>query len=265
MDTPKPGIFPGMSMADYRAADAISNSDLKNYRRSPAHYKHPTHEETGPMRLGTAVHALLLEPATVLVGPTDSRRGKAWTEFEKAHGGNGHILVSKAENATAKAIADAVKGSAYYKQMLVGGQAETSYFWKDEKTGLMLKCRPDYVSTRNVLIDLKTTVDASARAFSDDAWRREYHVQGSFYMNGVASTPGAVTPVGFGIIAAETKDPRPERVALRPIPDAALEQGRFVWRETLDALAESKRTDSFPGYTSEPLRIPAWAKLEGKS
>ena len=47
------------------------------------------------------------------------------------------------------------------------GKAEQSFFCTDSETGLELKARPDFIlDDCSLILDLKTTVDASPRAFS---------------------------------------------------------------------------------------------------
>src|ERR1035441_6623548 len=63
-------------------------STLKNFARSPAHYKYASEHgtvTTPAMAVGSAVHALCLEHGDGIVRFEGSRRGKEWTAFQEAH------------------------------------------------------------------------------------------------------------------------------------------------------------------------------------
>lgn len=65
----KPGVYAGISNADYHGGPGISKSGLDLIHRSPMHYHavvtaaNDNHESTVAQALGTAAHALILEPA----------------------------------------------------------------------------------------------------------------------------------------------------------------------------------------------------------
>lgn len=62
------GVYSGISNADYHGGPGISKSGLDVIRKSPAHFKQSRaegyKEPTPSQRLGTLVHALILEPET---------------------------------------------------------------------------------------------------------------------------------------------------------------------------------------------------------
>lgn len=63
----EPGVFPGMSMADYMRVDAISSHTLQWMDVTPAHFKaaidgHLEREDTEAFAFGRAFHCRLLEP-----------------------------------------------------------------------------------------------------------------------------------------------------------------------------------------------------------
>jgi len=63
----QPGVYRGISNADYHGGDGHSKSGLDLVRKSPAHLRHaranPSERTPTPsQRLGTAFHALVLEP-----------------------------------------------------------------------------------------------------------------------------------------------------------------------------------------------------------
>lgn len=168
--------------ADYHRHAAISASHLKEIERSPQHYwarfVDPNRIEPTPtpaMQLGTAVHAQILElnrfDEIVAVAPEGiDRRTKvgkeSWAAFESE--AKGKVVISRDDAAIVSAMGRAVFSHPAAAMLLAfKGKAETSWFWTDEKTGLECKCRPDWLlDDGSVIVDLKTTEDASLGGFS---------------------------------------------------------------------------------------------------
>src|SRR5690606_28865958 len=66
--TMKPGVYAGIPNAEYHGGPGISKSGLDLIHRSPLHYKAVVdgandNEPTAAQMIGTAAHALILEPA----------------------------------------------------------------------------------------------------------------------------------------------------------------------------------------------------------
>src|SRR5258707_6330843 len=86
-------------------------SDLRQFARSAAHYKHQIaveREATRAMRVGTCVHHLVLgerEDRPLAVFPGDVRRGKEWNAFAESN--RAAEVVTQPEMDDAKPIASA--------------------------------------------------------------------------------------------------------------------------------------------------------------
>ena len=68
MNSPREGVFAGISNSAYHHGPGVSKSGLDLIRRSPMHYRHAltvSREPTPDQRIGTLAHALILEPETV--------------------------------------------------------------------------------------------------------------------------------------------------------------------------------------------------------
>ena len=179
--------------AEYHSNPAVSASHLKEIARSPQHYwtrfVDPNRVVTPPtaaMQLGTALHTHVLEldqwDATVAVAPDGiDRRTKAgkesWAAFEAE--AKGKIVLSSADADQIQQMGRAVFLHPAASMLLsFKGKAETSWFWTDANTGLECKCRPDWLlDDGSVIVDLKTTEDASPRGFhrSVAQYRSEEH------------------------------------------------------------------------------------------
>lgn len=263
-------IIHGMSAADYHAQPRCSASKLKAMRRSPAHCKYqmdnpPTSEA---MALGSLLHTMVLEPLMYperyYIMPECDRRtkeGKAtWAAAQIAAGDR--IMPRKEEFELAYAMCRASRAHpAYSKLFDATGHNELSVFWRDEETGLDCKMRCDRIvevpGIGTVCVDLKTTTDASPRAFARSVHKFGYHIQAGMYLEGLAKVG---IPCDLFVIMAPESVP-PHCVGLYGLKDETVAQG---WRECqrlMRIYAECKRTGVWPGYadTIQKLDLPAWA------
>lgn len=247
---------------------AVSKSQLDHIRRAPAIYKWRLEHKTPPtpaMILGTLTHTAVLEPERftdeVMVAPKIDRRtsaGKAeWEAFQIA--AEGKTLIDADEMDRLRAIRAAVEAHPSAAKALAQIDAvEQSVFWTDAETGLACRCRPDAVTTAGVIVDLKTTKDASPDGFARSIAGYRYHVQAAFYSDGMQALTGT-PPKGFVFIAVETEPPH--LVAVYVASAAMIDRGRADYQADLETLRECQATDTWPGYSSSPLQLdlPKWA------
>ena len=78
----EPGIYSGISNDAYHSGPGDSSSRIKTALTSAAHYlAYKSTDATPAMALGTAIHALVLEPDTwrneLVIAPDINRRTKA--------------------------------------------------------------------------------------------------------------------------------------------------------------------------------------------
>ena len=102
-----------MPNEEYHAHPAIVSSAVKEvHMKALVHWHQGQHKETPALNVGTAVHAMILEPDKKLVicGP-ESRRGKAWTEAKEQADRNGMTLLTQSDYAMCEAIAASVMGN----------------------------------------------------------------------------------------------------------------------------------------------------------
>ena len=260
--------------ADYHRHTAVSKSHLDLIARSPLHYwaryvdpNRVDPEPTPAMRLGTAVHTLTLERDTwddrYVVAPNCDRRtkeGKArWAEFEAE--AKGRELISVDDRATISRMAEAVwKHPAAGMLLNLPGQAETTHMWIDATTGLECKCRPDWLTSDGALIvDLKTTEDASPAGFRKSIGSFRYHCQSAWYLHGHEQSTGR-RPDQFIFICVEKKPPH--AVAVYAADSEMIGIGYDTAMRDLQRLAECKAAGSWPGYSDEVqmIGLPGWMR-----
>lgn len=186
-----------MTEKEYRSHPALSRSELWQFHKSAEWFKykrdHPS-EPTPALLFGQVAHKLLLEPDTFddefAVAPVVDKRtkeGKAvWLEF--------------CTNAADKAVVDAETYNQAYSMTdvalgndlvcnLISGRHEEAFFWTDPDTGVQCKARLDsWHRDENgvpVIVDYKTTTDASYRGFQRDVQSYGYFFQAAMYSEGL--------------------------------------------------------------------------------
>jgi hypothetical protein len=266
------GVHLSMPADEYHAAPGVSNSMLSDLARSPAHCwalhhnpDRPERQATASMSAGTLAHALILEPAEVprryIVRPDGldgrTKDGKAWL----AQAGGLEVLTAE-QYATAEAQRDAVLAVPELAALLESGQPEVSCFWIDDATGLQCRMRADWVHTladgRVILLDLKTTADASPDEFGRSVWRYGYHRQAAHYTAGMQACGRDVAAFVFGTVT----NAYPFIAVPYMLADDDLARGQSEVRALLDTYAECKRTNQWPAYGAgvQIINRPAWVK-----
>ena len=262
-----------MDNATYHAHSAVSKSHLDLVAKSPLHYwaryldpNRVPQEPTAAMQIGSAVHTHILEldqwDAQYVVAPAGIDRrtkvGKAeWEVFQTAIGTR--TVISREDADLVMRIGRSVLGHPAAAYLLgLPGKAETTHMWVDEATGLQCKCRPDWLlDDGSMIVDLKTTEDASPRGFQKSIAQWRYHIQASFYLDGLQHATGK-RPEQFVFIAVEKKPPYV--CAVYVADQQMIEIGRDTARRDLDKLNVCKAADYWPGYSDgiEQINLPPW-------
>lgn len=191
---------------------------------------------------------------------------------------NGHRTVLEPEEwDQLHAMRDAVMAHPAASALLSmpGGVAERSVYWTDPKTGELCRCRPDWwIMPRGIIVDVKTTEDASLEGFAKSIAGWRYHVQHPMYLDGInhmrhqveqansgEAFPAAVPPEArtFVFLAVEKKPPH--AVAVYALDSIAVDLGRALYRRDLDTYAQCRATGVWPGYGDkiQSISVPAWA------
>lgn len=148
------------------------------------------------------------------------------------------------------------------------GHAEASIFWRDPETGLRCKIRPDWVVhpcqlfPHGLIVDGKSTEDASGPEFARQAFNLEYALQAAWYVDGYQRAMGTDQPPAFIWLVQEKA--RPFAIAVYSCGDDLLAYGRRKYRRLLRLLARCHATKTWPGYPEavQPLEVPAWAQKQ---
>lgn len=267
---------PALSNEDYHQHPAVSKSQLDRASKGFIHWKRPAQIQTPALAFGSAFHAAVLEPhkfaAEFAVAPEGiDRRTKAgkeqWNFFLEES--EGKEVITSADGELIRAMKASVMDHPLANQILtLDGHAEASYFWTDQDTGLECKIRPDYVTAHHMLVDLKTTQDASPEGFARSCAKFRYHVQAAWYSLGYQQVTGEA-PSTFAFIAVEKTEPH--AVGVYVLDTAALEQGARLAKSNLEKIAtwmqltpEDQEQKLKSGYSErfEILELPQWAFYE---
>jgi hypothetical protein len=293
----------GQPDAAYRGASGISQSELKEVLRSPAHWAARYGPDASPtfpsiaMIIGIALHCKLLEPElfdSQFVDRSSLDKELNVAELKAALDDEGIEYKKSAKKTELEALLYP-EGKPVDKRTslsgddfaIVQGMAEATRAhpvagnWFDpgrknfrrgnelsmyveasaDTYGLPIKGRLDRLEkTENgwMILDLKTTDDASPSTFQKKAYSMGYHIQAAFYTDLVGKVLDADN-VEFIFCAMERR--RPHGIALYKASADMIELGRTQYKKALKELSFCKSQDLFPGYDSNiiDLSLPGWA------
>lgn len=243
----------------YHASEPISRSKLirmiKNGQLCPKNYKfledNPP-DPTDALIFGQAFHKFVLEPQTFendfVVSPICDRRtsqGKAiWSDFILSSEGK-QVITQESFDAI-KGMADSINSDKYAKRLL-SGDIETSYYWTDDLTGIECKCRPDVltqIGEQHVIVDLKSTTNASTDSFSRECLKFGYDLQTAMYKQGVDSHYGK----NHSFIFVAVEKTAPYTLNILQADELFIKKGQALFRELLGELKYCRDTGDWYGY-----------------
>ena len=261
----EPGIYPNTSFDVYRQWEAVNNSLLsKIISHSPAHAKEmrdnpPPQSEA--FYFGEGWHCHALEPDKFndryAIAPVCDRRTKAgketWSKFTESV--NGKKVIRSEDYLQMQRMTEAIKKQVIHR-FIEKGQAEVCIVW--EMRGLLCKARLDYVhQDEAVIIDLKSTRDASKDAFSKAIYNYGYYQQGAWYSDGWEALIG--DPPAFTFLAVEKSSPYCP--AAYELGAKDIIAGRIAYKKALKIYKECVESGVWPGYPDEVrmISMPEWA------
>jgi len=246
----------------YHAHEGISSSDVKAvYKTSLLHWRNKVYKSSPAFDLGTAVHALVLEPEKDLIlrGPAD-RRGSKWKDAKVEADFDGKLLLTEGDYDVANAMAESLLATKVGQRM-AGSEVinEASFFATDPDIGIMLKTRPDsYWPQEGVIYDIKTCQDASPVGFERDLRKYGYDLQAAFYMH-VLRLSGC--KVKNFVFACVEKEP-PYAVCVHALTWEYLD---WAHKRVIETLQKIKMAEDEGTYTTgwpevNYIDLPAWLR-----
>lgn len=281
--THDPGLYHNVDFEKYLTMPGVSQSQLKTaLERSPLHAIH-SREATPAMRLGTDVHALLLQPdvfsATYIVAPPEAmltdkgtpsaspKATKAYKDFVAANPDSVVLLPEEFERL--QRIYCSVRNHPMARLLLDNCETEVTALWLDEETRVRCRARFDMLYHEEgiaVLPDLKTCADASDRAARKSIQNHGYYVQAAFYLDGARAcglpVDECINP--FVFVFVETAAPYACRVV--GLDAEAIRAGREYYRRGLRLWRQSQEANHWPGYPDllgeESVGLDPWKMRE---
>ena len=267
---------------EYSDIIGLNYSGAKWLLKSPAHYQAwltQPREDTKELRFGRLVHLAVFQPkeftAKVSIMPPDapdkptekmleayaagSKKQKPetierikWWETFNASVPEGNEVISQEEFDHISDVTDASEQALRSLGLDAGvWEAESALTAEHEVDGnkVTIKGRPDLITSiggRKVVIDLKTTKDASPWSFSADINSFKYHLQAAWYLRMTGAD-------AFIFLAVEKEPPFAWRVY--QIDAASLEVGRALMDDACRLYHSCLTFGAWPSYTSELLEI----------
>lgn len=292
------GIYPDIASSDYHGASITPEPALSSslaeaiISTSPAHVwnAHPAlnpdfeADTAGKFDLGTACHSLVLEgksPFVIVRGHTkDGKESKGYTsedakqQRDAAYAtGLTPLLPDEFDQVQAMALEmhRQLEGHPETGNLLINGTAEASLIWRDRRTGVWCKSRPDWFAD-GIVANYKT----SGRAVGP---MRDFarHVADMGYVQRAAWEIEGLRAIGVDIrryllVAQETSPPH---IAVTyELGQSDLEYGAMLNRHALADFAECLRRgrsrECWPGYREPdrdtaggivPLSLPSYTQM----
>ena len=272
---------------EYRSAEGIAQSALKEMRLSPAHFRVAMNEgiaeegaegeETEPeeetkrsaaLDIGTALHTAVLEPhefnRIYVVPPADinlrTKDGKAWKLGIETEGKR---IIKARDMAKVADMTLSIMEHPVAQLAVRQSNHEVAVFAPIDFDGVILqrKGRVDMMCNSGItLADIKTTVYGKGHP---DSWGKAiadygYHLQGAYYLDMCNAVIGSEQFTEFVHIVVE-KDP-PYAVSCYRLTEAALDFGRALYMKYLTKVAECTRKNAWPAYPEHlmAVELPSW-------
>lgn len=272
----KPGMYSGIDLDLYHAphicdGPSISSSGLRKIaNESPAHFyaewrgnpKAKERKEGRHFIVGRAAHHLHLGQAdfsslfcvqpetyedekTGEVKPWNNNAGacKRWTAKRREEG-KSPLTVKEAEQVVA--MAEELRRNPIVAHGALNGLVERSLFWKDERTGVWLKSRPDAIPTADgTFVDYKTTTSVVWEDLVRAVYDFGYHQQGALIRTAAREVLGIDKDFAFALVFQEKEPPYCVRVVT--LKENDLDRGEKQNRLGIDTFARCVKTGVWLG------------------
>lgn len=292
----KPGIYPGLPMAEYLAIDALSATPARTlldecpaagWFASKLNAERPRDESDG-MDLGTVAHSVLLEDSTeccVVIDPKDyptksnGNIPKGWTNNEiraardaARAAGKSPMFKSDFDNVMAmvgqarafiKSLREA-EPAVYQAFMPNGGDSEVTMVW--DEGGTLCKLRCDCVANDySIVTDYKTTAGSA----SPSKWGRTHMIGSGLYFNaawyrrGIAALTG-ITPDYLFLVQ---ENAAPYLCSLQGMDAETIALGDEKVAAALKQWRRCVTENAWPGYPARVCypELPPWERLQWDS
>lgn len=252
-----------ISISAYRDLGGMSNSLMKEFDQSAKHVFNAMtqpRDTSDAMLLGNLTdHLLFGTEFAYVVSPYAKFQSDASKDWKASQEEAGFCVFKDAAVEGAKTMVHRIKTHPAAAQILKTGRAQIGMTHDLEHDGIrmLIKGLADWVSDEvAVLTDLKTTEDASEKAFQKQIVNMGYDAQAALYSDLWKWNTGE--KLAWVWIVSESKPPH--ETAVYVASDAVLERGRKLYRERLSKYAKVLKTGVWQGYPDEAqtIELPDW-------
>lgn len=249
----------------------VGSSQLRKILDSPkafywSFFKGLKEEETEAFRLGKIIHKAVLEGSkfrdSYIVmpefGDQRSKENKAAKVKWFADLPKDKIAVTQDHLDMLIGIIDSVMSHPQGPDLLKNGKSEVAGYYVDQKTGIKIRIKPDFLSFNlAIMVDLKSTRNSERRKFMSSVYDYRYDFQMLTYSEGTKAITGK-RPEMNTMIAVEKKPPY--ECAIYYFNDFSLEYAGADYRKALDTLKWCIDNNKWPQRQKsiEPCEIPGW-------
>lgn len=247
--------------AEYRQRPGVSASALKQFRRSPAHYKasvEQPQEPTPAFLVGRYFHHLILtpdQPIDISIRPEGmDGRSKAGKEWSAAH----PISITHEDAWACMGMKYAIANHPTASLALKSGRPEVSVFcdYTDPELDftLQLKSRMDWVGDGSAIIDIKTVEDARPTRFTNNCLEYGWFLQAAFYLrvwNTACQNLGIASESKSEFVFVAVEKAPPYAVKLYAVDQQTIDACEIQINDMLRRWKQCEQTKTWPAYSND--------------
>jgi hypothetical protein len=177
--------------------------------------------------------------------------------LEMIESADGKIILTPDEHIQALQMAHSVNNNAVAKTLINDCKIEQSLYFTHALTGIQCKVRPD-AWFKNIVIDLKTSGDASFKAFQSSCMNYGYFLQAGMIKEALSSINIELEEFVFIVVEKQA----PFAVAIYNMSEEALQYGVKLFDDLLMGLKHCMDGNVWPAYPMKLLTVPGWVKYD---
>lgn len=269
-----------MDKNKYRKIEALNYSALKEFAKSPAHFRYymdypAEHKDTQATLTGSAWHYLCIDQKNfdrhmMVLNEADrpvpeknyqTKANQEWKAAKIAEAARlGISIISSDDLNVAQDMAEKLFLDSQARELIQSAAAEAEKVHTWEREGIKFKCmgdiwHPDY------RVDLKSCQSADPTDFEKTIFYEDYHSQGGLYSDADRALGGTEYFNPYYIIAQE-KTP-PYGVSVHLLTDEVLEYGFKKMLKLARGVVACQKSGIWPGYSSKYtdaniVNLPEW-------
>lgn len=272
------GLVRDLDASDYFSRHGLSNSTIGNILKGENHFLERIINPpwtTQEMKFGTMLHDIFLTPDMFynrykVIPKFDMRTKKGKEGYQEFFDDNPNTdyFLNEIDLLMLSNMEKKLKENDLVKSIFDLCEKEVSMFTRCKETGIHQKGRADLISVDECLLaDLKTTLDASPKAFLRSIMNYGYDRQAAYYCDLASSITGKKFET-FIFIAIEKRPPY--EIGIYSIDTKFFQRGRALYKQGMAKFKNllqlnnnsydfSQFNHRFKNETVELLECPSWA------